>query len=129
MRLVLRFLFCFSFQPQKFSHPSAWEDQVNIPLLSYIPNYGTIVEANSIPLGDDGIFDFYVLPHLQENIEELAAEEEQPQEESSNSETTVSDNMLSKNFLEIIAPRKHQREGESTSASQAIFGSTASDKP
>ncbi|CAL5375925.1 unnamed protein product [Camellia sinensis] len=63
-----------------------------------------------------------------ENIEKLAAKDEQPQEESSDSETTVFDNMPLKNFLEIVAARKCQKEGELAFVSQTAFGSTTFDR-
>lgn len=64
-----------------------------------------------------------------EYIEKVSPEVEQPQEESSSSEATISDIMPPTNFLEIVAVRKHQREGESVSASPAVSDSTASDWP
>lgn len=87
-----------------------------------------MVSTHSIPLSDDDGFDFYVLSHFRENIEKLAAKEEQPQEESSDSETTVFDNMPPKNFLEIVATRKCQKVGELAFASQTASGSTTSDQ-
>lgn len=80
-----------------------------------------MIAIDGIDLGADGGFDFYGLPHLWENIEEVAPEAEHPQEESSSSEATISDIMPPNNILEIAATRKRQRDGESASAFQAVL--------
>ncbi|KAL7184488.1 hypothetical protein ACSBR2_026613 [Camellia fascicularis] len=123
-----------------FSHPSEWEDQVNLfllqqawsyrgppeqqgqgrtahILLSYVPYYGTAIAIDIINLGIDGGFDFHILLHLQENIEEVALEKEQPQEKSSSLKLIISNIIPPKNFLEIAAARKRQRDGKSASTS------------
>ncbi|KAF5933313.1 hypothetical protein HYC85_029484 [Camellia sinensis] len=62
------------------------------------------------------------------HIEEPVAEEEQPQTESSDSKTAASDNMLPKNFLELIAIQKSQKESKLAPAPLAASSLTTSER-
>ncbi|XP_028057761.1 uncharacterized protein LOC114261675 isoform X2 [Camellia sinensis] len=81
-----------------------------------------VVTTEGIPIRADGGVDFYLLPHLEEELvveEVLAAEEEQIQEDPLNYKATISEIMSPKNFLVILADRKCQKEGGSVSTTLA----------
>ncbi|KAI8031097.1 hypothetical protein LOK49_LG01G03015 [Camellia lanceoleosa] len=130
---------------------SEWEDLVNLSLLSQawsyrgppeqqgqgwaahvllacVLHYGTVIAIDGIDLGADGDFDFYILSHLQKDVEDVVPEEES-QEESSSSEATISDIMPLKNFLEIATARKRERAAAIMSASQTSSDLVTTDRP
>lgn len=76
-----------------------------------------MIATDGIDLGADSGFDFYILFHLQKNIEAVVPEEES-QEESSRLEAMISEIMPLKNFLKITAAKKCKRIASATFASQ-----------